>query len=88
MEKLKKISIDPGFVDAANGWIVGDKYSLADISWAPSYGTLHRAGFPFDDYPHINDWHARIMERDAAKRAVADWAREPRMGVTEMAAGA
>ena len=65
-----------------------DNKSVGVNNHLGSYGTLHRAGFPFDDYPHINDWHARIMERDAAKRAVADWAREPRMGVTEMAAGA
>jgi glutathione S-transferase len=73
---------------ARTGWIVGARYSLADISWAPSYGTLYRAGFSFDDFPNIIGWHGRIMEREAAKRAVADWAREPRMGVAEMAAGA
>ncbi len=79
-----------GDMDAAiarTGWIVGDDYSLADISWAPTYNTLQRAGFPLEDYPHVVDWHGRIMKRQAAQRALGDWFREPRMGVTEMAAG-
>ncbi len=73
---------------AKTSWIVGRDYSLADISWAPTYTTLQRAGFPLEDFPFLGDWYARIMKRDAAKRALGDWFREPRMGVTEMAAGA
>ena len=70
------------------GWLVGGIYSLADISWAPTYTTLQRAGFPLEDYPHLAPWYERIMEREAAQRALADWFREPLMGVMEMAAGA
>ena len=72
---------------AKTGWIVGRDYSLADISWAPTYTTLKRASFPLEDYHHVVDWFSRIMQRDAAKRALGDWFREPRMGVVEMAAG-
>ena len=73
---------------AKTGWIIGDKYSLADISWAPTYTTLHRAGFPLEEFPRIVDWYDRIMQREAAQRALGDWFREPRMGVVEMTAGA
>jgi GST-like protein len=72
---------------AKTGWIVGRDYSLADISWAPTYTTLKRAGFPLEDYPHVVDWFNRIIPREAAQRALVDWGRDPRMGVTEMAAG-
>ena len=71
-----------------DGWIVGGIYSLADISWAPTYTTLQRAGFPLEDFPHLDGWYERILERDAAQRALVDWFKEPRMDVVEMPAGA
>ena len=71
-----------------DGWMVGGIYSLADISWAPTYTTLQKAGFPLEDYPHLATWYERILEREAVKRALSDWFAEPRMGVVEMAAGA
>ena len=71
-----------------DGWLAGDAYSLADISWVPSYTTLSRAGFPLENYPQVVEWYERILEREAVKRALSDWFAEPRMGVVEMAAGA
>jgi glutathione S-transferase len=69
---------------ARRGWIVGDAYSLADISWAPTFTTLRRAGFPFNDFPCVEAWYARIAKRDAFQRAIIEWGRAPREGVTEV----
>lgn len=71
-----------------DGWLAGDAYSLADISWAPTYATLSRAGFPLDEFPLITDWYERILKREATQRALIDWFTEPRMGQVEMPAGA
>ena len=72
---------------ARDGWLAGDAYSLADISWAPTYSTLSRAGFPLQDFPRITRWYERMLQREAAQRALVDWFTEPRMGLVEMAAG-
>ncbi len=64
-------------------WIAGE-YSLADISWAPSMTTLLRSDFPFNEFPNVERWYARISARDAFKRAVKDWYAEPRKGVIGM----
>lgn len=70
-----------------DGWLAGGAYSLADISWTPSYTTLQRAGFPLEPFPLVASWYERILEREAVQRALTDWFAEPRMGVVEMAAG-
>ena len=71
----------------SDGWLAGAAYSLADISWAPTYATLSRAGFPLEEFPQITQWYERILRRDAAQRALSDWFTQPRMDVVEMAAG-
>lgn len=65
-------------------WIVGDAYSLADISWAPTITTLQRAGFPFGSFPRLLAWYARIAKLPAFERAIIEWGRAPREGVTEI----
>jgi glutathione S-transferase len=69
---------------ARAGWIVGDAYSLADISWAPTVTTLQRAGFPFEDFPHVMDWYERIRERPAWERGMAFWQTPPKGRVLQM----
>ena len=69
---------------AGAGWLVGDAYSLADISWAPSITTLQGVGFPIDDYGNVMDWYRRVAERSAFRRAVKDWREKTRAGVVEI----
>lgn len=60
---------------AANEYMAGDVYSVADIAIWPWYGTLAR-GLLYDaaefldvqSYPHVNRWTLQIAERPAAKR--------------------
>ena len=54
-------------------WLVGDNYSLADITWIPLHFTLHRSGFSFEEYPAIEEWAKRISERESFKKGVLEW---------------
>jgi len=61
-------------------WIVGDSYSLADISWAPTYTTLTIGGFDFDRYPNIQKWYERVSVRPQFEKAFLKWIRESSWG--------
>jgi glutathione S-transferase len=54
-------------------WLVGDRFSLADISWVPLYHTLIGVDFPFHEYPHISAWAAAIRERPSFQEGVLRW---------------
>lgn len=54
-------------------WIVGDAFSLADITWIPLYVTLNNARFPFDPYPDVLRWKAAVRARPSFQKAVLDW---------------
>lgn len=62
------------FVDShLNGreFLVGDALTLADFSMAGMMMYLRPAGFPFDAFPHLGAWYAR-MERLEAWKVTAD----------------
>jgi glutathione S-transferase len=52
-------------------FLVGDALTLADFSIAGMMMYLRPAGFPFEAFPHLGAWYAR-MERLEAWRATAD----------------
>jgi len=54
-------------------WLVGDRFSLADISWVPLYHTLIGVDFPFHRYPRISAWAAAIRERPSFQEGVLRW---------------
>jgi GST-like protein len=54
-------------------WLVGDQFSLADISWVPLYFTLIGVDFPFDRYPHVSAWADAIRERPSFQEGVLRW---------------
>jgi GST-like protein len=54
-------------------WLVGDRFSLADISWVPLHFTLTGAGFPFERYPHVAAWADAIRERPSFQEGVLRW---------------
>lgn len=54
-------------------WLVGDAFSLADITWIPQLVVLGRAGYPFAQYAHFERWKNAIMARPSFKQAVTDW---------------
>lgn len=55
-------------------WLVGDAYSLADISWVPLHFTLIGVDFPFEErYPRITAWANAIRERPSFQEGILRW---------------
>jgi len=65
-DKLEK-SLD------GNDWIMGDQYTLADISWIPVHFVLIGCGYPFDQYPNITRWAEAFSARDSYKKGILKW---------------
>jgi glutathione S-transferase len=69
---------------ARGGWLVGDAYSLADISWIPSIMTMQLSHFPLEEFPHVLQWYERVTSRPAWDRAMLQWRKAPAQRVMEM----
>jgi glutathione S-transferase len=54
-------------------WLVGDEFSLADISWIPLHFTLIGVDFPFERYPRICAWADAIRKRRSFQEGVLQW---------------
>jgi glutathione S-transferase len=54
-------------------WLVGDQFSLADISWVPLHFTLLGVDFPFDRYPCVSAWADAIRDRPCFQEGVLRW---------------
>jgi glutathione S-transferase len=54
-------------------WLVGDRFSLADISWVPLHFTLIGVDFPFHRYPHVSAWADAIRQRPSFQDGVLRW---------------
>jgi len=54
-------------------YLVGESYSLADITWVVQYVLLTRKGFEFSTFPHIQTWVKRLNIRPSYKLAITDW---------------
>jgi glutathione S-transferase len=50
---------------ASHKFVVADRFSIADIALAESYGLADMAGISRAALPHLNAWHARLAERPA-----------------------
>ena len=46
-------------------WLIGDQYSLADVSITPTIVRMEDLGLSsmWDDLPHVKDWYGRIQAR-------------------------
>ncbi len=54
-------------------WIMGDQYTLADISWIPVHFVLIGCGYPFDRYPNITRWANAFSSRNSFRKGITDW---------------
>lgn len=54
-------------------WIMGDQYTLADISWIPLHFVLIGCGYPFDKYPNITRWANAFGARESYQQGVLKW---------------
>ena len=52
-------------------WLVGDRFTYADIAWFVQYFLNDRAGVvDFRNYPNIRRWGALVMQRPSFRRGV------------------
>ncbi|MFZ9372490.1 MAG: glutathione S-transferase family protein [Limnohabitans sp.] len=54
---------------AQRPWLVGERFTVADLNLAGALMRLKELGG--EAYPHVVAWHARCLQRPAAQRAVA-----------------
>jgi glutathione S-transferase len=52
-------------------YLLGERMTLADISWFITLHRLNLAGYPFRDHPNLQDYLTRIAERPAFRKEVA-----------------
>jgi GSH-dependent disulfide-bond oxidoreductase len=64
---------------------VCDDYSLADMMCWPWVFARDGQGIVIDEFPHIKTWHARVGEREAVRRALAQADSVRRAAVAETA---
>ncbi len=54
-------------------WLAGEIFSLADIAAAAHLSTVDYMGdLPWDDYPEVKDWYARVKSRPSFRPLLAD----------------
>jgi len=56
-----------------NEWLVGDQFTLADITWVPLHFTLKGAGYDFSRYPAVQAWAERLQQRESFKKGILKW---------------
>jgi glutathione S-transferase len=54
-------------------WLVGEQFTLADITWVPMHFTLAGAGYDFSRFPAVQAWASRFQVRESFKKGVLDW---------------
>ena len=65
-----------GKLDAAldgNTWIMGEQYTLADISWIPLHFVLVGCGYPFENYPNIVRWAEAFSAKPSFQEGIIKW---------------
>lgn len=58
---------------AAQSWLAGETFSLADAAMAPYFQTLKQFGWSdwYQRRPRVAEWYARVQERESYKVGVA-----------------
>lgn len=58
---------------AGQEWIMGDQYTLADISWIPVNFVLKGCGYPFENYPNIQRWSETFHAKKSFQEGILEW---------------
>ncbi len=56
-----------------NEWIMGDQFTLADISWVPVYFTMDGADYPFEKHPNIVRWAKALGQKKSYQEGILKW---------------
>ena len=54
-------------------WMMGDQFTLADISWIPVHFVLIGCGYPFDEYPNITRWAKAFTKKKSYQEGIIKW---------------
>ena len=54
-------------------WIMGDQFTLADISWIPLHFVLIGCGYPFERHPNISRWAAAFRGKKSYREGILKW---------------
>ena len=63
-------------LDAAlesGAWIMGEQYTLADISWIPVHFVLEGLNYPFEKYPNIQRWAKDFQAKHSFQEGIIKW---------------
>jgi glutathione S-transferase len=69
-------ALEAGYADVekrlADGrpFLVGDAFSVADIIWSLTVLRIRECGYPFDRFPALSRWYARIEQRPGFRNGV------------------
>ena len=54
-------------------WMMGDRYTLADISWIAVHFVLVGCGYPFGNHPNVSRWAAAHEDRESYRDGILKW---------------
>ena len=54
-------------------WIMGDQFTLADISWIPLFFVIDGCGYDFSKYPNVQRWAASFAAKESYQQGVLKW---------------
>lgn len=73
MKRLYKMVVDMNAALEHGAWLVGDRFTLADIAYAPYVTRLDHLKFSalLDKHPRVADWYERMRQRPTYQTALA-----------------
>ncbi|MGB5996756.1 MAG: glutathione S-transferase family protein [Marinomonas sp.] len=54
-------------------WLVGNQFTLADITWVPLHFTLVGSNYDFSRFPAVQAWAEKLQQRESFKKGVLQW---------------
>lgn len=54
-------------------WIMGEQFTLADISWIPLHFVLTGCGYPFEPYKNIERWAESFQDKKSYQEGIIKW---------------
>ncbi|XP_077985787.1 NAD(P)H oxidoreductase RTN4IP1, mitochondrial-like [Glandiceps talaboti] len=56
-----------------NDWLVGDSFSIADISWIVHVHRFKKMKFPLTKYQNVEDWYERVRAKRSFQHGMLDF---------------
>lgn len=66
----QEVSLWERYLESGSKYLVGDEFTMADVSFFPSLAYMARLGFDLSNYPRLNGYYKRLRQRDSVQ---ASW---------------